>query len=253
MLGGNGVFIVEAFCGVVAAGGLPAMLNWRWATRELAAAVAESGARLVLVEDEMRGAAATAFGRLGAFAGGRPTMLASDDLADLPPIDRPLPYGALHDPAVMLFTGGTTGVSKGVVLSHANVMANCINEIVDTDMDRSDVTLCVTPMHHSASLLCWFLPHLVLGATTVLQRHADEERSLELIDRHGVTNMFMVPTMVRRLLASGLLDRADHADVAPPVRRRGGVHDARQGRPARGAARTRGSTTSTASRRPARS
>jgi fatty-acyl-CoA synthase len=115
----------------------------------------------------------------------------------------------------MLFTGGTTGISKGVVLSHANVMANCINEIVDTDMDAHDVTLCITPMHHSASLLCWFLPHLVLGATSVLQRHADEERSLELIDRHGVTNAFMVPTMVRRLLASGLLGRG----AAPTLRR----------------------------------
>jgi fatty-acyl-CoA synthase len=204
VLGGNGVFIVEAFCGVVAAGGLPAMLNWRWAPPELAHAIAESGARTVLVEDEMREPAAAALAGRG-FAGGGPTMLASDDLADLAPNRRTLPSVSPDDPAVMLFTGGTTGESKGVVLSHANVMANCINEIVDTDMDQFDVTLCVTPMHHSASLLCWFLPHLVLGATTVLQRYADEERSLELIDRYGVTNTFMVPTMVRRLLASGLL------------------------------------------------
>ena len=38
------------------------------------------------------------------------------------------------EPAVMLYTGGTTGASKGVVLSHRNVMANAIDEIVDTDM-----------------------------------------------------------------------------------------------------------------------
>lgn len=215
VLSGNGVFAAEAFCGVAAAGGVAAMLNWRWAPPELAAAIAESGARTLLVEDDMADAAHAALAS-GSLDDRALAVVTADEVWSLAALSGgDLPTMALDDPVVMLFTGGTTGTSKGVVLSHGNVMANCVNEIADTDMAATDITLCVTPMHHSASLLCWFLPHLVLGATTVLQRRADEARSLELMVRHGVTNTFMVPTMVRRLLASGVLARQ-----SPPSLRR---------------------------------
>ena len=109
---------------------------------------------------------------------------------------------AAHAPAVILYTGGTTGASKGVVLSHINVTANAINEIVDTDMEQDDVTLLIAPMYHSASLLCWFLPHLAIGACSVFMRHFDEETAAELIEGERVTNGFFIPNMVRRMLIS---------------------------------------------------
>jgi len=86
-------------------------------------------------------------------------------------------------------------------------MANAIDEIVDTDMEPDDVTLLIAPMYHSASLLCWFLPHLVLGACSVFMRHFDEERAAALIARERVTNGFLIPNMVRRMLLSGAWER----------------------------------------------
>jgi acyl-CoA synthetase (AMP-forming)/AMP-acid ligase II len=106
-------------------------------------------------------------------------------------------------PAVILYTGGTTGASKGVLLSHRNVMANAFDEIIDTDMEPDDITLLIAPMYHSASLLCWFLPHLVIGACSIFMRHFDEDRAGQMIETEHVTNAFFIPNTVRRMLITG--------------------------------------------------
>src|SRR5439155_58591 len=62
-----------------------------------------------------------------------------------------------NSPAVMLYTGGTTGASKGVLLSHTNVMANASDEIVGTDMEADGVTVVVAPTYPSVAL---FRPEL---------------------------------------------------------------------------------------------
>jgi len=58
-------------------------------------------------------------------------------------------------------------------------------------------------MYHSASLLCWFLPHLVIGACSVFMRHFDEDEAGHLMEKEHVTNGFFIPNMVRRMLISG--------------------------------------------------
>jgi len=86
-------------------------------------------------------------------------------------------------------------------------MANAFDEIIDTDMEPDDVTLLIAPMYHSASLLCWFLPHLVIGACSVFMRRFDEEHAATLIESEGVTNGFFIPNMVRRMLLTGAWQR----------------------------------------------
>jgi fatty-acyl-CoA synthase len=209
VLSGNGRFAAEAYLGTVAAGAVSVQYNWRWATRELVQGIATTGARTILVEAPYADALAEA--------------LATGDLEDvhtvvvegdafetfLRPGGPPSVDVAPDDPNVIIFTGGTTGFSKGVVLTHRNVLANCLNEIVDTEMVHDDRTLIIAPMFHSGSLLCWFLPHVVLGATSVMARQFDETQVAETIARARITNGFLVPNMVRRLVASGALERAD--------------------------------------------
>jgi acyl-CoA synthetase (AMP-forming)/AMP-acid ligase II len=76
-------------------------------------------------------------------------------------------------------------------------------------MAADDITLLIAPMYHSASLLCWFLPHLVLGACSVFVRRFDEEQAASLIQSERVTNGFFIPNMVRRMLISGAWERHD--------------------------------------------
>jgi acyl-CoA synthetase (AMP-forming)/AMP-acid ligase II len=209
VLSGNSAFAAETYLGIAAAGAVAVPYNWRWAPPELVFALNDSGARVLLVERAFAEAAeaARATGDLESL--GDIVVEGPAYEALLAPGPRPVAGGGPDDPHLVLYTGGTTGFPKGALLSHRNVLANALNEIVDTHMEPSDRTLLITPMFHSASLLCWFLPHLVLGATSVLLREFDEELVARTIERERVTNGFLVPSMVRRLLASGELERHD--------------------------------------------
>lgn len=140
MLSGNSVFAAETYLGIASAGAIAVPCNWRWAPPELAFALNDSGARVLLVE---------------------------------------------------------------------RAFAEAAEAVLESGEARALATMVITPMFHSASLLCWFLPHLVLGATSVLLRTFDEERVAATIERERVSNGFMVPSMVRRLLAADVLARHD--------------------------------------------
>jgi acyl-CoA synthetase (AMP-forming)/AMP-acid ligase II len=207
ILCGNGVLSAETILGAMATGGIAVPLNWRWSAAELEHGLNDSRAAVLLADAEFAPAArelieagkAPAVKHFITEGPGYATFLGGGE----PPDVRVAPDA----PAVILYTGGTTGASKGVLLSHANVMANAIDEIVDTDMEPDDVTLLIAPMYHSASLLCWFLPHLVIGACSVFMRRFDEEHAARLIERERVTNGFFIPNMVRRMLISGAWTR----------------------------------------------
>jgi len=203
ILCGNGIFSAETILGVMAAGAIAVPLSWRWSRAELEHGLNDSRARVVLADKEF---APSVQGLVdGGLAPG-----VSRVVVDGPDYESFLGAASMPDvtvnpeaPALILYTGGTTGASKGVLLSHRNVMANAIDEIVDTDMGPDDITLLIAPMYHSASLLCWFLPHLVIGACSVFMRHFDEDEAGHLMEKEHVTNGFFIPNMVRRMLISG--------------------------------------------------
>lgn len=207
VLAGNGIFSAEAILGTMAVGAVAVPLSWRWSRPELEHGLRDSRARVVLADPEFAPAV-----RDLAAGGGAPGMehLVVDGPQyegflggpSMPPVEL-----APDSPAVILYTGGTTGASKGVLLSHGNVMANAIDEIVDTDMEPDDITLLIAPMYHSASLLCWFIPHLVIGACSVFMRNFDEEHAAGVIEAERVTNGFFIPNMVRRMVISGAWER----------------------------------------------
>jgi fatty-acyl-CoA synthase len=98
------------------------------------------------------------------------------------------------DPAVLLYTSGTTGRPKGAILTHGNLTWNSINVLVDVDVASTDVALIISPLFHAASLGMGLLPILLKGGTAILERRFDAGRALQLIDQHGVTMLSGVPT-----------------------------------------------------------
>ena len=200
---------VGLYVGIVKLGAVAVPVNYRLTPAEIVDNLADADARLLFALEAL----AT---HVRALLPGLRTVLvdgAQGDcldtfLADRSTTDIDADVQA-SDANVILFTGGTTGRSKGVVLSHENLFWNSLDEIIDTHMHEGDNTLLATPLHHSAALNCWLLPHLYLGATATLLPKYSAEAMLRAIAAHRVTNAFSPPSVAREIYLHPLARELD--------------------------------------------
>ncbi|WP_026818614.1 acyl-CoA synthetase [Arthrobacter castelli] len=113
------------------------------------------------------------------------------------------------DPAMILYTSGTTGKPKGAILTHGNLVWNCMNALVDFDLRSTDVALMISPMFHVASLNMGVLPTLLKGATVVLEPRFKPGRALALIEKHRATYISGVPTTYQMIAEHPDWDKTD--------------------------------------------
>src|SRR5271165_723942 len=181
-------------------------LNTRLSDPELEHIVADSEAVAILVGDgyEQRATELLAnveglrFGvsldnEVDGFTGYEPA------LAQAPDHEPELADGPRQDElAVLMYTGGTTGLPKGVMLSHHNVMTATIANVIVGEFTREDSTCHVLPMFHVA----WWpiLTMLLVGGTVVINRRPDLGEILRLIERERCTHMNLVPSIYGWLL-----------------------------------------------------
>ncbi|MBO3663194.1 acyl-CoA synthetase [Microbacterium stercoris] len=188
-------------------------VNTRLAPPEVTHVLADSGTRLVICDPELwdkvapgieeRGITSAIPTGHGDEADPGLTRLLGEIDAGTAPVDD---AGAPEDPVVYMYTSGTTGRSKGAVLTNANLTWVSLNCILDYDLLSSEVALLISPLFHAAALGMGALPLVLKGGTIVLERRFDPGRALSLIQRHGVTMLSGVPTTYQLL--------ADHPDWA---------------------------------------
>lgn len=111
-----------------------------------------------------------------------------------------------HDIGLMLNTSATTGTSKGVMLSLANIRANYDATPDWLGLGEQTVTLCALPLYNTFGLNQCINALMVTGCTMVLMRRFDAAQCLAAIERHRCTFFPAVPTMLQKLL--------DHPDAA---------------------------------------
>ncbi|MCZ7528341.1 MAG: long-chain-fatty-acid--CoA ligase [Acidimicrobiia bacterium] len=183
---------LEAHLAIPAAGLVVVPLNTRHAEPELRYAVEHSGARVLLTDRDP-----------GSLAG------IVEQVVDLP-----AGYEALlaraggdggpgsgigeDDLAALFYTGGTTGRSKGVMLSHRNLVANSLHTLSATGLDERDRYLIACPLFHVAGTSA-VLSALWAGAAQVVVPAFEPRRVLDLVERERVTVTLGVPTMVAAL------------------------------------------------------
>ncbi len=109
--------------------------------------------------------------------------------------------------AGLFYTGGTTGKSKGVMLTHANLVYNALNVLPAMGYDETSVYLHAGPMFHLADMASTFAVTMA-GATHCAVPRFDVDNVLSTIEREGVTHTLLVPTMVNLLVSSGKI--GDH-------------------------------------------
>ncbi len=103
------------------------------------------------------------------------------------------------DAAVLMYTGGTTGLPKGVLLDHRAEMLNLYHVLQVWRFGGDDVFLHQTPMFHAASM-GGMLGVPAQGGASVFLSLFDPARTIELCEQHAVTQTVMVPTMIGMLL-----------------------------------------------------
>jgi fatty-acyl-CoA synthase len=210
-LGPNQPAFLEALFAAGMIGAVFVPLNTRLAERELEHCVADSGAGLLI---HGTGCVTVAPGRVPTLHAALPIDEAYERIVGEgpppEPIDEPV---ALDDICLIMYTSGTTGLAKGAVLSHGNIVWNSVNVLVDTDFAHDDVTLVTAPMFHTAALNMTCLPTLLKGGTVVLEQSFDAKRTLELVERHRVTVMFGVPAMYQAVAAAPGFEAADLSSV----------------------------------------
>ncbi|MEM9751437.1 MAG: AMP-binding protein, partial [Pseudomonadota bacterium] len=178
---------------------LPTPLNWRLSASEIAAQIEDCRPTAIFFEEEFEAL-------LPADRKGSQSFWLSDiEALSAGAQAAPPAEASADDGALLLYTGGTTGRAKGVLLSHGNVVANAFQVLADMKFDERSRYLHIAPMFHSADLLGTAVT--ILGGGHAYLPAFDVDAFLSVIERRAITHTMLAPTMIKMLLASG--KRAD--------------------------------------------
>ena len=187
---------VEALVAATALGAISVPVNFRLTPPELAHVLADSGARLVVVDPELAPLLDPAIEQLA--TGAEYEAALAEDGDAHPPVDVPE-----DSPALIMYTSGTTGNPRGAVLTHTNLAQQSLTlvrgwQLVDDDA----ITFCASPMFHIAAV-GGIAPLLLVGGTTIIHPSGafDPVAVLDALERERVTGVFLVPAQWQAVCA----------------------------------------------------
>jgi acyl-CoA synthetase (AMP-forming)/AMP-acid ligase II len=191
LLAPNNDHLVQAIMACWWLGAVACPLNTRWSATELSHALCDSGAALLLVDESLaRTVMDTSV-----------PQLALDEFAK-----QANSFAPMHDSrtggealAAILYTGGTTGRAKGVMLSHANFWTASMTRGAELNNSPESITLLVAPLFHVAGL-GRLIGQTIVGGSCITMAQFRPAAVLDAIERQGITDTIMVPSMLQSLL-----------------------------------------------------
>jgi len=196
----NGWEFCASYHAATLAGAIPTLLNPTYREREVRYQLSDSGA-VMLVSDggSLSGINLSGLPKLRRVYATRQTTPGTEAFADLlQPSKTPVPT-AERDSSETLgalpYSSGTTGLPKGVMLSHFNLVANIFQYLGPhcSALDHDSRVLCFLPLYHIYGLNVILNPVLTLGATLVLVPRFKVPQVTSLISQEGITMMPTVP------------------------------------------------------------
>jgi long-chain acyl-CoA synthetase len=192
LLAPNGDDLVVALLACWWLGAVATPLNIRWSAPELAYALRDCGAVLLLADPA-----------LAALVPDEPvvpvlTLAAlAEESGALPPLDDSRTGGDAL--ACILYTGGTTGRAKGVMLSHGNFWSAAVARGAELPNSPDSTALLVAPLFHVAGL-GRLIGQLIVGGRCVTMPQYRPARVLQAIEQDGVSDIIVVPSMLQLLM-----------------------------------------------------
>lgn len=209
---------LELYLATAWAGAVIVPLNIRWSPLENEDALRDCRAKVLVVD--------TAFAATGDTLGKALPDLALVFADDTDPPAGMENYEALiargapvpdamrksSDLAGIFYTGGTTGRSKGVMLSHRNLMANALNALGEGMFPASSIYLHAAPMFHLANGAAMY-SLLLSGGSNVIIQSFTPEGVMAAIQTERVTDVLLVPTMIQMLVDHPALTSYDMSSL----------------------------------------
>jgi len=118
-----------------------------------------------------------------------------------------------NDAVMILYTAGTTGLSKGVIITHKMLFWNSINTGLRLDLHSSDHTQSFAPFFHTGGWNVLFTPFLHHGASHTLLTQFDADLILKLMEKEKTSILFGVPTMLQMMADSPNFQKVDLSSV----------------------------------------
>ena len=205
------------FHGVAMAGGTITTVNPTYTSHEVHHQLTDAGASLLVtipmfLEVASQGAEGTGVDDI--FVLGEATDGAGSALELFgEPLAEAVAVDPRDDVVVLPYSSGTTGLSKGVMLTHHNLVANIAQVLAASGMDDSDVVMAVLPFFHIYGMQVLMNTGLRAGATIVTMPRFDLEEFLSLHQQYGITRSFVAPPIVVGLAKHPIVDQYDLSHV----------------------------------------
>ncbi len=203
----NNLEYLPVFLGITAAGAIMLPLNAMLKAPEMEGLLQDSGAKILFLDARLYPAAKPIMDKGvvehvifldPAGTGVRPeagTLDYESLLSDADPEEIPVPKDVLDEPALLLYTAGTTGSPKGVLLTHGNLVVTSSHVVAAYDMSEKDSVLLLFPLSHSAAYLPFTMPLFSVGGTVILHPRFDPTTFLKMLDEYKVTMFGGPPTV----------------------------------------------------------
>lgn len=203
----NGSPALLTFYGVLYGGFRVTALNLAAGPAALGHAISHSKCRFICSASDQSKTLQDAFAQTDA----RPKIIdVAQQLLNQNPTECTLHTIIETDHALLMYTSGTTGVPKGVVHTHASLLAGGWTTAVAHELNPSDRALCVLPLYHINGLCVTIIAPLVSGGSSVICPKFSNSKFWDNCEKHKVTWFSVVPTIISHLL-HGETDPSDLA------------------------------------------
>jgi fatty-acyl-CoA synthase len=219
LLAYNCIELLETIVAANHLGAIAMPINWRLSGPEVRYILEHSEARALVADDDLVATAEAAVAPMGQ----PPARIVIGAAA----ADGWLAFDALRDPATaaprvpvkgddvhrLMYTSGTTGRPKGVMITHANLAWKSHAHVLELGFTDADVGLACGPLYHVGALDLTTTTLIAVGATTIVHRTFDAAAVVDEIERSRVTTVWLAPAMVNAIMALPDVESRDLSSV----------------------------------------